>query len=61
MDTIIGDRTLHELYLLPFEMMVKDAALASTMCSYPRIGGVFSCENAALLTDVLRDGGSRAM
>jgi beta-glucosidase len=54
MDTIIDDRTLHELYLLPFEMLVKDAALVSTMCSYPRIGGVFSCENTALLTDVLR-------
>ena len=40
MDTIVDDRTLHELYLLPFEMSVKDAALASTMCSYPRIGGV---------------------
>jgi beta-glucosidase len=54
MDTIVGDRALHELYLLPFEMLVKDAALASTMCSYPRVGGVFDCENAPLLTDVLR-------
>jgi beta-glucosidase len=53
-DTIVDDRTLHELYLLPFEMAVKDADVASVMCSYPRIGGVFACENTMLLTQVLR-------
>jgi beta-glucosidase len=54
MNTIVDDRTLHELYLLPFEMSVKDADLASTMCSYPRVNGTFSCENEQLLTEVLR-------
>jgi beta-glucosidase len=54
MNTIIGDRTLHELYLLPFEMSVKDANPAAVMCSYPRINGLFACENPALLTTILR-------
>ena len=54
MDTVAADRPLRELYLLPFEMAVKDGAAASVMCSYPRIGGVFACENAPLLTGVLR-------
>ena len=54
MDTIVADRTLRELYLLPFEMSIKEGAAAAVMCSYPQIGGVFACENSALLTQVLR-------
>ena len=55
MNSIIEDRTLHELYLLPFEMVIKDAEAASVMCSYPRVNGAFSCENTPLLKDVLRE------
>ena len=33
---------LHELYLLPYEMSVKDGQVASIMCSYNRIGGVYA-------------------
>ena len=54
MNVVVDDRTLHELYLLPFEMSVKDANLSALMCSYPHVNGVFSCESTALLTDVLR-------
>ena len=55
MNSVVDDRTLHELYLLPFEMSVKDANPSSIMCSYPRIAGVFACESKHLLTDVLRN------
>ncbi len=51
---IIDDRVLHELYLLPFEMTVKDGEVASVMCSYNSVGGAHMCENKAILTDVLR-------
>ncbi|MFE9691863.1 beta-glucosidase [Micromonospora sp. NPDC005806] len=54
MDTIVDDRTMHELYLLPFEMTIQDANLASVMCSYPHLNGVYACENTKLLTDWLR-------
>ena len=54
-DTIVDDRTAHELYLLPFEMTIKDADIAAVMCSYNRVGGVYTCENEELLQDVLRD------
>ena len=47
--------SLHELYLLPFEMAVKDGGVASIMCSYNRIGGVYACDNAYTLTEVLRN------
>lgn len=55
MDTIVDDQTMHELYLLPFEMTIQEANLASVMCSYPHLNGVYACENQQLLTDWLRD------
>jgi beta-glucosidase len=51
---IIDDRVLRELYLLPFEMAVKDGEVASVMCSYNSVGGAHMCENKTILTDVLR-------
>lgn len=50
----IDDRVLHELYLLPFEMSVKQGKVASVMCSYNSVNGPHMCENAPLLTGVLR-------
>jgi len=50
----INERTLHEIYLLPFEMAVKDGETASIMCAYNYVNGISSCENAYILTDVLR-------
>jgi beta-glucosidase len=40
MDTIVDDRTMHELYMLPFEMAIQEHNLASVMCSYPHLNGV---------------------
>lgn len=50
----IPSRALHELYLLPFEMVVKDAQPASIMCAYPHINGAYACDNHALLVQTLR-------
>lgn len=36
---IIDDQVLHELYLLPFEMSVKEGEVASMMCSYNIVNG----------------------
>jgi beta-glucosidase len=51
----IDDRVLHELYLLPFEMAVKDGDTSSVMCSYNSVNGFQACEQKHLLTDVLRN------
>lgn len=53
--TTVDERTLQEMYLLPFEMAVKDGDVASLMCAYNYVNGVSSCENKYLLTDVLRE------
>jgi beta-glucosidase len=50
----VDPQVLRELYLLPFEMAVKDAKVASVMCSYNYLNGQSACENRMLLTDVLR-------
>ena len=42
----VDNRVLHELYLLPFEMSVKDGDVGSIMCSYNRVGDVYACDNA---------------
>lgn len=51
---IIDDRVLHELYLLPFEMAVKEGDVAAVMCSYNSVNGPHACEDRHHLTDVLR-------
>jgi len=53
-NVIVDDRTLHEVYLPPFEAAIR-AGAASVMGSYNRINGVFACENPHVLTTVLRD------
>lgn len=52
--TTVDRQTLRELYLLPFEMAVKDGKAASIMCAYNYVNGKSSCESRELLTDVLR-------
>ena len=52
--TTVDRQTLRELYLLPFEMAVKDGKAASIMCAYNYVNGQSSCESRELLTDILR-------
>ncbi len=51
----VDEQVMRELYLLPFEMLVKDAGLASIMSAYNRVRGVYATENHPVLTTILRD------
>jgi len=53
-DTIISNRTLHEIYLPAFQQSVTQAHAASVMCSYSTINGSYACENKYLETTTLR-------
>jgi len=48
----VDERTLHEIYLPPFEAAVR-AGVASVMCAYNRVNGEWACGNREL-DDVLR-------
>lgn len=50
----IDERTLRELYLVPFEWAVKKAHTWAIMSSYNRLNGTFTSENGWLLGQVLR-------
>ena len=50
----VDEHVLRELYLLPFEMLVKDAGIAAIMSSYNRVRGVYATEYRYTLTDILR-------
>src|SRR5256885_206819 len=54
-DERIDERTFNEIYLPHFELAVREGHAGSVMCAYPRINGVFNCENPDLLQGVLRD------
>ena len=51
----MSSRALHELYLLPFEMAVKEADVASVMCAFPHLNGEWACDSVQLNQTVLRD------
>jgi beta-glucosidase len=55
MSSVIDERTLRELYLLPFELAVREGGALAVMTSYNRLNGLWVTEHAELLTTVLRD------
>ena len=54
-NSCVDDRALREIYLAPFETVVKEARPDTLMCSYNKINGTYSSDNKRLLTDILRD------
>ena len=52
---VVDERSLREIYLKAFEMVVKEAKPISIMASYNRVNGYYACENKHLLTDILRN------
>jgi len=54
-DSVVDERTLREIYLTAFEIVVRESAPLAIMTSYNRINGTYAHENAHLLTEILRD------
>lgn len=53
-NSVVDDRTLHEIELYGFEMAIAHAHPATVMCSYNQVNGTYSCENRHLLETILR-------
>lgn len=53
-DSVIDERTLREVYLLPFEMVVTDARAWSVMAAYNGVNGTPATEHTELIDGVLK-------
>jgi beta-glucosidase len=53
--SVVDERTLREIYFLPFEAAVKKARVRAVMAAYNKLNGVFCTEHRLLLTQVLRE------
>lgn len=53
-DSILTERSARELYLKPFEMLVREAHIACIMTSFNKINGVFAGGSKDLCTHILR-------
>ena len=51
----IDERALREIYLMPFEMAVKEGHAKGIMSSYNRLNGQYANESMHLLRDILRN------
>ncbi|WP_449386391.1 glycoside hydrolase family 3 N-terminal domain-containing protein [Cellulomonas soli] len=54
-DSVVDERTLREIYLTGFGIVVEEAAPRAIMSAYNLVNGVYANENPFLLQQVLRD------
>jgi beta-glucosidase len=54
MNSVIDERALRELYLVPFEHAVRDGGVLALMTAYNRVNGEWVTERADLLRDLVR-------
>jgi beta-glucosidase len=54
MDSIVSERALREIYLMPFQIAQRDATPWCYMTAYNRINGLHASENPKLVKEILR-------
>lgn len=53
-DVIVSERALREVYLMPFQLAVRDASPAGFMTAYNKVNGLHVSENSKFIQDILR-------
>lgn len=48
----MDERTLRQVYDLPYEIAIRESDPGSLMCSYNQVNGVYACENPILTTSL---------
>jgi beta-glucosidase len=54
-DSQVSQRALREIYMLPFQIAVRDARPYAFMTGYNKVNGTHVSENPKILQDILRD------
>jgi beta-glucosidase len=54
-DCIVSERALREIYLLPFQIVVRDASPMAFMTSYNKLNGCHVSEHRGLLQKLIRE------
>src|SRR5439155_23105577 len=54
MSSVVDERALREIYLVPFELAVREGDAVGVMTSYNRLNGRHCAEDEALLAGILR-------
>ena len=54
-DSIASERAIREMYLRPFEMLVREGDMHCIMSSFNKINGTFAGGNQDLCTHILRE------
>ncbi len=55
LSSVVSERALRELYLVPFEAAIREGGLLAVMTAYNRVNGRWCSEDRGLLTDWLRE------
>lgn len=55
LSSVVDERTLHEVYLRPFQMIVAHAAPVAIMTAYNRINGVAASDHRRIISDIVKD------
>lgn len=53
--SVVSDRALREIYLLPFQLAVKNSQPGAFMTSYNKVNGVHVSDSPKFLKDILRE------
>ena len=53
-DEQVDERTLNEIWIRPWEILVERGDPGAIMCAFPKVNGVRACDNRLLLTDILK-------
>jgi len=56
-NVVVSERALQEIYFPAFKASVQEGQAASVMCSYPRVNGLYACQNPSLLGTLKNDWG----
>ena len=54
-DSLVDERTLREIYLRAFEIVVNESNPTTVMCSYNKVNGAYLSENMEITKHILRD------